>query len=379
MFNLNAFSVRGLTCHVRWHRPFSYARRRGIPPRRLLRLRRPGARVAAPDEQLRAAARRSARRRRPPHRPSEGEGGDLPVHGRRPQPPGDVRPQAAAQHADGQTRPAGVRRSEVSVHPDATPGCSARSATFRKHGQSGIEVSDLFPHTAKCIDDIAVIRSCHGDMVVHSAAQYELFTGRVVPGFPSMGSWVVYGWAPRAESLPAYVVMPDPQGRARGGPADVRATASCRRSISRRCSAAARGRCCNLDLPPGVSPEQRRKTLDLIRDLNEATLEPDDEEFAGPHQRLRSGVPMQTEAPAGLRPVRRTAGDAGPVRHRRRADRRLRPPLPAGAAAGREGRALRRASSPAAGPATCSGTRTTTSRRTTAHGRRRPTGRSPAC
>src|SRR6476620_8798505 len=46
--------------------------------------------------------------------------------------------------------------------------------TFRKYGQSGIEVSDLFPHMAECVDDLAVIRSCHGDMVVHSAAQYEL-------------------------------------------------------------------------------------------------------------------------------------------------------------------------------------------------------------
>src|SRR6476620_1519546 len=49
--------------------------------------------------------------------------------------------------------------------------------TFRKHGQSGIEVSDLFPETATCVDDLAVIRSCHGDMVVHSAAQYELSSG----------------------------------------------------------------------------------------------------------------------------------------------------------------------------------------------------------
>jgi hypothetical protein len=49
--------------------------------------------------------------------------------------------------------------------------------TFQKYGRSGIEVSDLFPHMAQCVDDLAVIRSCHGDMVVHSAAQYELFTG----------------------------------------------------------------------------------------------------------------------------------------------------------------------------------------------------------
>ena len=65
--------------------------------------------------------------------------------------------------------------------------------TFKKYGQSGIEVSDLMPYTAEAIDDIAVIRSCHGDMVVHSAAQYELMTGRILQGFPSMGSWVVYG------------------------------------------------------------------------------------------------------------------------------------------------------------------------------------------
>src|SRR5688572_27112528 len=50
--------------------------------------------------------------------------------------------------------------------------------TFKKYGASGIEVSDLFPHMAECVDDLAVIRSCHGDMVVHSAAQYELFSGR---------------------------------------------------------------------------------------------------------------------------------------------------------------------------------------------------------
>ena len=89
--------------------------------------------------------------------------------------------------------------------------------TFRKAGHSGIEVSDLFPHTARCIDDLAVVRSCHGDTVVHSAAQYELLTGRVVPGFPSMGSWIVYGLGSESQSLPAYVVMPDPGGALEAG------------------------------------------------------------------------------------------------------------------------------------------------------------------
>src|SRR3954469_3620991 len=89
--------------------------------------------------------------------------------------------------------------------------------TFRKYGQSGIDVSDLFPKTAECVDDLAIVRSCHGDMVVHSAAQYELFTGRVTPGFPSFGSWILYGLGSESRSLPSYVVMPDPRGALEAG------------------------------------------------------------------------------------------------------------------------------------------------------------------
>ncbi len=54
-------------------------------------------------------------------------------------------------------------------------------------------------------------------MVVHSAAQYELFTGRVTPGFPSIGSWVLYGLGSESRSLPSYVVMPDPKGALEAG------------------------------------------------------------------------------------------------------------------------------------------------------------------
>src|SRR5437868_3873896 len=89
--------------------------------------------------------------------------------------------------------------------------------TFKKYGKSGIEVSDLLPYTAECVDDMAILRSCHGDMVVHSAAQYQMMTGRIIPAFPSMGSWVIYGLGSESESLPAYVVMPDPHGALEAG------------------------------------------------------------------------------------------------------------------------------------------------------------------
>ena len=171
--------------------------------------------------------------------------------------------------------------------------------TFRKYGESGVDVSDLFPQIAGCIDDIAVIRSCHGDMVVHSAAQYELFSGRLVPGFPSMGSWVCYGLGSESNSLPAYVVMPDPKGALEAGqpmymhgflPAVYQPTMF--RPGNRPVL--------NLDLPAGVRLDQRRRTLRLIRELNEATLEPDDSEF---HARLSAydlAFRMQTEAPEVL-------------------------------------------------------------------------------
>lgn len=168
--------------------------------------------------------------------------------------------------------------------------------TFQKHGQSGIEVSDLFPHTAKCVDDIAVVRSCYGDMVVHSAAQYELFSGRTTPGFPSMGSWILYGLGSESDSLPAYVVLPDPLGALEAGqpmythgflPAVYQPTMF--RPGERPVL--------NLDLPTGVDAAKRKKTLKLIRDLNEAELDPADEEFAARINAYDLAFKMQSEAP----------------------------------------------------------------------------------
>ena len=177
-------------------------------------------------------------------------------------------PKPLLNKLEGQTRPKEFGEAKYQfVQRDAKLLGTRR--TFKKHGQSGIEVSDLFPHTALGVDDLAVIRSCHGDMVVHSAAQYELFTGRIVPGFPSMGSWVLYGLGSESRSLPSYVVMPDPKGAPR--PAS-RCTcmASCRRSTSLRCSGRGGGRCSTsscrrVSTPAGAAharPDSRPESLD---------------------------------------------------------------------------------------------------------------------
>jgi hypothetical protein len=79
---------------------------------------------------------------------------------------------------------------------------------FRRHGQSGIEVSELFPHVAGCIDDICVIRSMHGgSQVSHGPALLTLNTGDGVFNRPSMGAWVLYGLGTENQDLPGFVVL----------------------------------------------------------------------------------------------------------------------------------------------------------------------------
>ena len=199
----------------------------------------------------------------------------------------------------GQPRPAAFGEAKYQfVTPDAKLLGTKRK--FSRHGKSGIEVSDLFPHVAQCVDDIAVLRSCHADMVVHSAAQYQLWSGRVVPGFPSMGSWCVYGLGSENDSLPAYVVMPDPDGALEAGqpmygngflPAVYQSTVF--RSGERPVR--------NLDLPAGVSGRTRRQTIQLIHQLNAAHPRAIDQELAARVAAYDLAFKMQMAAPDTFR------------------------------------------------------------------------------
>src|SRR5919205_892517 len=204
-------------------------------------------------------------------------------------------PKPLLNKLDGQKRPAefgDVKYQNV----NSQSRLMGTKRTFKKYGKSGIEVSDLFPYQSEIVDDLCVIRSMHGDMVVHSAAQYQMMTGRVIPGFPAMGSWVVYGLGSEAESLPAYVVMPDSAGAQEAGlpmyqhgflPAVYQPTFL--RPGSKPVL--------NLDLPKGVSLGERRQTIDLIRRLNEANLPGEDPEFAARISAYDTAFKMQTEAP----------------------------------------------------------------------------------
>ncbi|MDB5390096.1 MAG: hypothetical protein JWM11_5742 [Planctomycetaceae bacterium] len=78
---------------------------------------------------------------------------------------------------------------------------------FSKSGQSGLEFSELIPHTATCADDIAVVRSMYSEHNNHEQALWHMHTGRIVTGRPSIGSWVSYALGSENQNLPAYVVL----------------------------------------------------------------------------------------------------------------------------------------------------------------------------
>jgi hypothetical protein len=92
----------------------------------------------------------------------------------------------------------------------AKPRLFLKSAfPFKKYGECGMDVSSLFPNLATCVDDMAFVRSIQTENGNHPAAVFLMNTGVVIPGKPSMGSWVTYGLGTENQNLPAFVVLPD--------------------------------------------------------------------------------------------------------------------------------------------------------------------------
>src|SRR5262245_55454542 len=83
---------------------------------------------------------------------------------------------------------------------------------FARHGRAGIELSELLPWTARIVDDLTLVRSMTTESVDHEAALRTIHGGKVFPGRPTWGSWLLYGLGAIRQDLPAYVVLSDPGG-----------------------------------------------------------------------------------------------------------------------------------------------------------------------
>jgi len=124
-------------------------------------------------------------------------------------------PKPALDRYHGQPLPV---EGEVQVQ-QGYPGPIMRSPyKFQKYGKAGIEVSELFPHIATKVDDIALIRSLVGRSNDHSISHFEWNTGALLPGSPAYGAWIAYGLGTENQNLPAFVVIFDHRGGPFNGP-----------------------------------------------------------------------------------------------------------------------------------------------------------------
>lgn len=152
---------------------------------------------------------------------------------------------------------------------------------FQNYGECGLPVSKLFEKTAAHADELCVIRSMHHDSPIHTPADYLTLTGSLTGTRPSLGAWLIYGLGSENQNLPGFVAMVT--GENYSGPALYAAgflPAEYQATVVQGGSAIP-----NLQLPDGISTEDRRRQLDLIGELNRKHLA-----TQGPHSELAARI-----------------------------------------------------------------------------------------
>ncbi|MBM3822887.1 MAG: DUF1501 domain-containing protein [Verrucomicrobia bacterium] len=172
---------------------------------------------------------------------------------------------------------------------------------FRRHGQSGMWVSDLFPHTARIVDHLTMVRSCATDLFNHAPAKLFMNTGSGQFGRPSMGSWIAYGLGSESQNLPGFVVLQSGPRGPRGGAVNWGSgfLPTTFQGVPFR---PGREPILNQANPPGVTSEDQRRTLDALRDLNALrarfTADPEIETRVASYEmafRMQSSAPELTD------------------------------------------------------------------------------------
>ncbi len=172
---------------------------------------------------------------------------------------------------------------------------------FRRSGECGKPVSTLFPHLARCVDDIAFLHSMTADSPIHGSALLMMNSGRILSGHPCLGSWVNYGLGTANQNLPGFVVMLDPRGGPISGaknwtsgymPADYQATVLRTKGNP----------ILNLAPPAGMSDKVQRALLDSLRSYNQQHLEPraDNSDLAARLASYELAFKMQSTAPEAV-------------------------------------------------------------------------------
>ena len=172
---------------------------------------------------------------------------------------------------------------------------------FKQYGQCGKWVSDLFPHLASCVDDIAFIHSMYAESPIHGSAMLMMNSGRILSGHPSVGSWVNYGLGSPNENLPGYVVMLDKTGGPISGPKNWSSgyMPAAYQGVVLRADATPIH---DLAMPPGVTREAQRRLLDRLHEKNEEHLaaRSDNSELSARIASYELAFKMQQHAPEAV-------------------------------------------------------------------------------
>ncbi|QDT55992.1 hypothetical protein Pan44_40410 [Caulifigura coniformis] len=169
---------------------------------------------------------------------------------------------------------------------------------FQKYGDCGMDLSDLLPNLATCVDDIAFIRSMHTDQFNHVPAQLLMNCGSALAGHPSVGSWLSYGLGSESQNLPAFVSLVMTGRGVPGGSASW-SSGFLPSTYSGVMFGNAPGETVlNLDNPPGVNSALQRSSINAVNDLNRMRLaEAGDGEIASRINAYELAFRMQTAAP----------------------------------------------------------------------------------
>jgi hypothetical protein len=168
---------------------------------------------------------------------------------------------------DGQAIPEEFVKGERFAFIKGTPKLLGSPYAFKKCGQSAAAISDLLPHTQGIADDIAIVRSLSTTQFNHAPAQIFMNSGHQIVGRPSMGAWVTYGLGTESKDLPGFVVLLSGENQPDGGK-------SCwgsgfLPSVYQGVEFRSKGDpVLFLTNPPGVSPADRRASLDVLREMN---------------------------------------------------------------------------------------------------------------
>jgi len=191
---------------------------------------------------------------------------------------------------------------ELEVHFDQKKGNVLGSPfQFHQHGESGMELCELLPHTGSIADDITLIRSMSTESVDHESALRLIHTGKFLAGMPSWGSWVLYGLGTENKNLPGYVVLSDPGGLPVDGERNWSSgwLPAAYQGVPFR---SGKSPVLNLNSPSSVTEGARRNQLQFLRELNQRhlTRHPENTELTARIANFETAARMQTAVPQVL-------------------------------------------------------------------------------